>query len=190
MARDNDGDLTKFVQNVKKPFDTAQKWRAFKNFTRIWKNPFGYFYWKTETFAKHNRLRYLYIQLVVMLWSSLWTTLICRTVKESYIKSWKFLTGQINSNYTTINSKTMPYDRHKNYLRYSNFHQVRRQKRLGMMHSTNWWCRDQNFRKYFEMRKKNDIRPSEKGFYHEPLMAEAIKTNCAIRDQRYSRLAA
>lgn len=32
------------------------------------------------------------------------------------------------------------------------------------MHENNvtsaYWCRDQNFRKYFEMRKKNDIEPS------------------------------
>jgi hypothetical protein len=26
--------------------------------------------------------------------------------------------------------------------------------------TTAYWCRDQNFRKYFEMRKKNNITPS------------------------------
>lgn len=26
--------------------------------------------------------------------------------------------------------------------------------------TTAYWCRDQNFRKYFEMRKKNGIKPS------------------------------
>jgi hypothetical protein len=26
--------------------------------------------------------------------------------------------------------------------------------------TTAYWCRDQNFRKYFELRKKNNIKPS------------------------------
>jgi len=34
--------------------------------------------------------------------------------------------------------------------------------------TTAYWCRDQNFRKYFEIRKRNGIAPSidVKGFYN------------------------
>ena len=74
--------------------------------------------------------------------------------------------------------RNMPRNRHKEYLRYSNFHQKTRTKRVTFMHY-NWWCRDQNFRKYFEMRKKNGIKPSETGFKHEPILA---KNNKVILD--------
>ena len=82
----------------------------------------------------------------------------------------------------------MPYDRHKNYIRYSNFHQARRNKRVAMMH-LNWWCRDQNFRKYFEMRKKHDMRPSAKNFYHDAIFEETTKQNVAFAAMRHSRQA-
>ena len=41
-----DGDFGKFVNTMKKPRDNAQKWRAFKNIARFFKNPVGYTYWK------------------------------------------------------------------------------------------------------------------------------------------------
>ena len=160
----------------------------FKNISRLVKNPFGYIYWKTEIFAKNNRLRFLYINLFYLLWQSYYTTVWCRTMKTNLIEHWRYQTGQINDNYIMQNPRTMSYDRKKNYIRYSNFHQVRRNKRLGMMH-LNWWCRDQNFRKYFEMRKKHDIRPSTSGFYHESIFAESTKQNVAMANLRNSRVA-
>lgn len=35
--------------------------------------------------------------------------------------------------------------------------------------TTSYWCRDQNFRKYFEMRKKHGIKPSVRvsGYYNK-----------------------
>ena len=45
-----DGDLTKWVNGTVKPRDNAQKWRAFKNIARFFKNPVGYTYWKIEPF--------------------------------------------------------------------------------------------------------------------------------------------
>ena len=57
-----------------------------------------------------------------------------------------------------------------------------------MMH-LNWWCRDQNFRKYFEMRKKHDIKPSLTGFYHEKIYDDAAKSNAAFWEMRRSRQA-
>ena len=55
---------------------------------------------------------------------------------------------------------------------------------------TNWWCRDQNFRKYFEMRKKHGIRPSLNGFYHEKIYNDVEKKNLEIYKMRQSRSAA
>ena len=186
IGRETDGDLTKFVNQTKKPFDNGQKWRAFKNISRAWKNPIGYMYWKTDVFAKNNRIRFMYLNLAYMLWHSIAITMMCKSTKTSMIAHWRYQTGMINDEYVTQQPKTMPYDRHKNYLRYSNFHQIRRNKRLGMIH-LNWWCRDQNFRKYFEMRKKHDIRPSAKGFYHEAIQEESNRKNVALRDLRHSR---
>ena len=45
LAKENDGDLTKYAGNLKKDRDMAQKWRAFKNIARFVKNPFGYTFW-------------------------------------------------------------------------------------------------------------------------------------------------
>ena len=67
LARDTDGDFTKFVQSTKKPRDEAQKWRAFKNISRFMKHQIGYMYWKTEVFSRQNRMRFLYINMVYML---------------------------------------------------------------------------------------------------------------------------
>ena len=55
-----------------------------------------------------------------------------------------------------------------------------------MIH-TNWWCRDQNFRKYFDMRKRHDIAPAMSGFYHEPLFNESNAKNQAWADLRASQ---
>ena len=79
--------------------------------------------------------------------------------------------------------REMPRNRHKEYLRYSNFHQKTRTKRLTLIHY-NWWCRDQNFRKYFEMRKKNGIRPSETGFKHEPIRDNLVKTMTELEEMK------
>ena len=46
LLKATDGDITKWVEQTKKPRDNAQKWRAFKNIARFFKNPFGYSYWK------------------------------------------------------------------------------------------------------------------------------------------------
>ena len=105
------------------------------------------------------------------------------------IEHWRYQTGEVNDAHPlAVNPRPMPADRKKNYIRYSNPHQVRRNKRLGMIH-LNWWCRDQNFRKYFQMRKKHDIRPSFSGFYHEPIYEATAKKNVEIAAMRHSRVA-
>ena len=84
--------------------------------------------------------------------------------------------------------RNMPRNSHKEYLRYSNFHQKTRAKNIQSMHY-NWWCRDQNFRKYFEMRKRHGIRPALSGFYHEQIYADVEKKNWELSQRRASRTA-
>ena len=81
-----------------------------------------------------------------------------------------------------------PADRKKQYVRYSNFHQKLKNKRISNVWF-NWWCRDQNFRKYFQMRKKNGIRPSLSGFKHEPIYEEQVKRALSLKALKDSRQA-
>ena len=105
------------------------------------------------------------------------------------IENWRHRIGETNALHGPQHKdRRFPVDRKKNYLKYSNLYQQRRNKRIGMMH-TNWWCRDQNFRKYFEMRKKNGIQPSETGFYHEKIYKEVAEKNLAISQMRHSQQA-
>ena len=102
---------------------------------------------------------------------------------------WRYRIGETNKTHGAPHSdRRFPVDRKKNYVRYSNFHQVRRNKRISMIW-TNWWCRDQNFRKYFEMRKRHGIKPALSGFYHEKIYKEAAKKNVEISKMRNSRAA-
>jgi hypothetical protein len=103
--------------------------------------------------------------------------LLTKKKKEAMIAKWTWHVGESNNSYDGARTeKKFPLNRKKNYLRYSNFHQVRKNKRTSMIH-TNWWCRDQVFRKYFDMRKRHDIKPAMSGFYHEPLYENFMKSN-------------
>jgi len=105
------------------------------------------------------------------------------------MEHWRYRLGEVNKMHSGPHrDRRFPVDRKKNYVRYSNFHQVRRNKRISMIW-TNWWCRDQNFRKYFEMRKKHGIRPSLSGFYHESIFDEVGKKNQELSKIRHSRVA-
>lgn len=102
---------------------------------------------------------------------------------------WRFSLGEVSSQYSQPHrDRRFPADRKKNYVRYSNFHQKLRNKRLNMMW-TNFWCRDQNFRKYFELRKRHNIKPSLSGFAHEKIYKETEKKNIAFAKLKASRLA-
>jgi hypothetical protein len=50
LAKETDGDFAKAVLSTRKPRDMAQKWRAYKNIARFYKNPWGYTYWKLDIF--------------------------------------------------------------------------------------------------------------------------------------------
>ena len=176
------------MNQTKKPRDEAQKWRAFRNIARFFKNPFGYTYWKIQPLHAQNRVRFLWGLVAFHLYSSFLLYVMVKNKKERMIEHWRYRIGETDR--TNQGGKTrdrrFPANRHKNYIRYSNFHQVRRNKRLSMIH-LNWWCRDQNFRKYFEMRKKNDIRPAETGFVHDAIRAETTAKNAEIAAMRASR---
>lgn len=103
------------------------------------------------------------------------------------IAKWRWHIGENNKHYDSSHSdRRFPVDRHKNYVRYTNFHQYLRNKRVSMIH-TNWWCRDQVFRKYFDMRKKNGIEPSMKGFYHDDLYEKTLAQNTEWAQVRASK---
>ena len=187
LAKHTDGDFTKFVDEANKPRDNAQRWRAFKNISRFYKNPIGYAYWKTDIFHRQNRFRWIYFLAGFHLFCSFMLYTSQKNRKERMIEHWRYRIGETNKFHANGHrDRRFPVNRVKNYIRYSNPHQIRRNKRLGMMH-LNWWCRDQAFRKYFEMRKKHGIRPSETGFRHEELYAETARINQANADLRRSR---
>jgi len=187
LAKETDGDFTKFVMKTEKPRDTAQRWRAFKNIARFFKNPFGYTFWKLATLSSQNRIRLVYVLLIFHLYQSFMLYLLTKQKKENMMSRWRWAIGETNKHYDSPHTdRRFPADRKKNYVRYSNFHQMRRNKRVSMIH-TNWWCRDQNLRKYFEMRKRHDIKPSLSGFYHEPIYKESIAKNQALIDMRASQ---
>ena len=103
------------------------------------------------------------------------------------MNKWRWHIGENNKFYDGPHTdRRFPADRKKNYVRYSNIHQVRRNKRVSMIH-TNWWCRDQNFRKYFDMRKRHEIRPALSGFYHEGIHADSTAKNQAWADLRATK---
>ena len=62
--------------------------------------------------------------------------------KERMIFKWRYSMGEMNREQNPPQKdRRFPADRKKNYVRYSNFHQKLRNKRLNMIW-TNWWCRD------------------------------------------------
>lgn len=48
----------------------AQKWRAFKNISRFFKNPFAYLYWKVQPLIQQNRIRFIWLLLIFHLYQS------------------------------------------------------------------------------------------------------------------------
>lgn len=186
LAKETDGDFTKFINRTQKPRDMSQKYRAFKNIARFFKNPFGYTFWKVANLTNQNRIRFAWVLLVFHLYQSFALYLLTKKKKENMIAKYLWHTGDMNKYYGAPNQLRMPADRKKNYVRYSNFHQVRKNKKTSMIH-TNWWCRDQAFRKYFDMRKRHDIKPSLSGFYHDDLHAETVRKNTEWANLRATR---
>jgi hypothetical protein len=55
---------------TRKPRDMAQKWRAFKNIARFFKNPYSYLYWKVQPLILQNRIRFFWLLLCWHLYQS------------------------------------------------------------------------------------------------------------------------
>ena len=123
LAKEQDGDYAKFVNSTKKPRDNAQKWRAFKNIARFYKNPFGYLFWKTEVFRQQNRIRIAWVLLVFHLYQSFLLYMAVKNKKERMVHNWRWVNGEMNRMYEAPHrDRRFPADRKKNYVRYSNFH--------------------------------------------------------------------
>ena len=88
LAKENDGDLTKFAGNLKKDRDNAQRWRAFKNIGRFFKNPFGYTFWRVAGLTNQNRFRVIWALLIWHLYQSFTLYLVTKKKKESMIAKW------------------------------------------------------------------------------------------------------
>merc|ERR1719464_2133799 len=88
LMKSTDGDFGKFVNTMKKPRDNAQKWRAFKNIARFFKNPVGYTYWKVDPFHSQNRIRFMYCLLVFHLYQSFIVWMMVKNKKEKMIDHW------------------------------------------------------------------------------------------------------
>jgi hypothetical protein len=82
LAKETDGDFGKFVQGTRKPRDMAQKWRAFKNIARFFKNPAAYIYWKIEPFHAQNRIRFMWVLLIWHLYQSALLYMMCKNSKH------------------------------------------------------------------------------------------------------------
>lgn len=172
---------------MKKPQDMGQKWRGFKNISRFFKHPVGYIYWKSSPLHEQNRMRFMWFACAFHLYSSFVLWALVKNRKERMCEHWRHMIGETNDKHGPAHKdRRFPVDRKKNYLKYSNAYQQRRNKRLGMIY-LNWWCRDQNFRKYFEMRKANGIKPSESGFKHIEIYDNVAKQNAAIAAIRHKQ---
>lgn len=153
--------------------DYAYKWRSLKNFARIFKNPGGFASW-----------RYLY-QLNLNKGLHPWTIFISSICAIHFIQladksvsvrkmqnDWRYRRGMENwrldkNSYIDYRIVTGPdtttFKKH-----ISNF-----QNRFKNICQNNiyepFWCRDQNFRKYFEIRKRHGISPSvnENTYYNK-----------------------
>ena len=107
----------------KKPRDDAQRWRAFKNIVRFYRNPLGYTYWKTQPFFQKNRVRVVYIILFYHMYNTLMLVVQCRGTKRRMIENYAAATGRFSDMFSGVSAQNrMPQDMKKNYVRYSNFH--------------------------------------------------------------------
>ena len=123
LAKETDGDFAKFVMTTRKPRDNAQKWRAFKNFARFFKNPVGYSFWKIMPLHGQNRIRFIWVLLVFHLYSSFLLYMMIKNKKERMIEHWRYRLGEVNKMQGAPHrDRRLPVDRKKNYVRYSNFH--------------------------------------------------------------------
>ena len=122
--------------------------------------------------------------LVAHLFFGVVGTVTYKSKLEVLQKKWLYQVGLLNKyNSGFKDPRSYPANLHKNYLRYSNLNQKSKNKKSKSF-MLNWWSRDQNFRKYFEMRKKNGLRPAETGFYHDKIREEFVESQQYVQRRK------
>ena len=167
LWKQNDGNLVPFGSSMNKPRDYAQKWRTIRLNLDLVKNPFGFIHWRALSLIQRKRVSGIYLIALFNLIVLTSTYSRFKNQKEYMKRKWFNSTGEV----TYLHDKPWlgkyyDVDRKKQYEKWANipFFCIRNQRDDSIF--LNFWCRDQNFRKYFEMRKKNGILPSEHEFAH------------------------
>jgi len=163
LLKDYDGDLAKISINTRKPYDKAQRWRGLKNHVNVLKNPLGFYTWRRLYAENQNRgpkvwYSFVYVCLAGIVWNMARKSQLQHDRTENY----KYMIGA--RTFHPVNSEgddrliteddTMAMKKKMSNLNL----QFKNPSKWCM--TTAYWARDQNFRKYFEMRKKNGIEPS------------------------------
>jgi len=151
IGRQNDWELEKFRAGKKFP-DRGNKKRWWKNLWRVMKHPLGYYYWKTYKF-RQNKPR-----LIAIMMSIGFVSMFINYKQQSFFHAKK-------QHYLLVSGKnlegfglTQPgYSDERFALQAMPLTQFLYYQIPGNKIIVNP-CRDQNYRKYFEMRKKNGIQ--------------------------------
>jgi len=168
-----DGDLAKISLDMSKPKDYAYKWRWNKNVARFFKNPLGYTAWRYIYMQNQNRGPTLWT-ITVLTICCVNTYLLSKKSKyyRKTMREWQIDRGiqlwSLNKNdyiddRLVTGPDTTTFKKH-----ISNFNAMFKNPH-GRCATTAYWCRDQNFRKYFEIRKRHGIEPStnESTYYNK-----------------------
>ncbi|KRX00172.1 hypothetical protein PPERSA_10671 [Pseudocohnilembus persalinus] len=152
IGKQYDFDYEKFRLS-KKSIDKGNKRRWFKNVLRLAKHPAGYLYWKTYKFRQAK--------------ASLIVTCLGIGFTSMFIKMKMQSMRNAKKNHFLLRSGKNIEGSGPNYLGYHD-----NQLPTMSMPLTQWLyhplaghkivtnpCRDQNYRKYFELRKRNGIKP-------------------------------
>jgi len=152
MGKQYDWELEKFRLAKKFP-DRGNKRRLFKNLFRVVKNPFGYFFWKTFKYREGNpRFMATTIGIGLVLMLVHYKQYSAQTAKKQH---WVLINGK---NIESM-EQTMPGFYHqRTMLQQMPLTQFLYYEIPGQKIVVNP-CRDQNYRKYFEMRKKYGLKP-------------------------------
>ena len=157
LMKDNDGDLSKFSMNLKKPWDKAQRWRQWKNMSRMAKNPIAFTLWRYNYAVSQGRgINPLYLFWIVCMSGVVYNMAEKSKQHNHMMKTYRYHKGAENYfpfiNYQDY--RLVSVDDTTNLKKKStNFNAMFKNPHSRMMTEA-YWCRDQNFRKYFQMRKE------------------------------------
>ncbi|EGR33383.1 hypothetical protein IMG5_054730 [Ichthyophthirius multifiliis] len=154
MGKAHDWELEKFRLG-KKPVDKGNKRRFFKNLFRFWKNPVGYFYWKTYKARKVNPGAIVIMMFIGFTFNFLKLKFISMGYAQkqaTMLQNGQNIQGSGQSHFGYHNqlwgTPAIPMFQFMYY------------ELPGNMIIVNP-CRNQVFRKYFEMRKKLGLHQDE-----------------------------